>query len=40
MTDFTSLMSRRSALAVGASGLSIGLIGLSGLRMLDGIKAA
>jgi hypothetical protein len=28
MIDFTSLISRRSALAVGASGLSIGLIGL------------
>src|SRR6266550_2086481 len=34
MIDFTSLISRRSALAVGASGLSIGLIGLSGLRPL------
>ena len=34
MIDFTSLVSRRSALAVGASGLSIGLIGLSGLRPL------
>ena len=34
MINFTSLISRRSALAVGASGLSIGLIGLSGLRPL------
>jgi hypothetical protein len=34
MIDFTSLISRRSALAVGASGLSIGLIGRSGLRPL------
>src|SRR6266566_4101503 len=34
MIDFGSLVSRRSALAVGASGLSVGLIGLSGLRPL------
>ncbi len=34
MIDFTSLISRRSALAVGASGLSIGLIGRSGVRPL------
>jgi hypothetical protein len=40
MIDFTSLISRRSALAVGASGLSIGLIGLSGVRPLPAQNTA
>jgi hypothetical protein len=38
--NFTSLISRRSALAVGASGLSIGLIGFSGLRPLPAQNTA
>jgi hypothetical protein len=40
MINFTRLISRRSALAAGTSGLSIGLIGLSGLRPLPAQNTA